>query len=102
MPGLFLIPSNLPKKPYPLVRCPLGCKEKILINIHRKDLNISQVKRPQATMIIMIVVGLNTAFALGGKIGVCQPGSREVAKLFKNTNETKPYKMKIAMTPDMN
>jgi len=53
-------------------------------------------------MIIMIVVGLNTAFALGGTIGVCQPGSREVAKLFKNTNETKPYKMKIAMTPDMN
>jgi len=50
---------------------------------------------------MMIMVRFVRLNALGGKIGVCQPGSTEVAKLFKNTNETKPYKTKIVMTPDM-
>ena len=51
-------------------------------------------------MIMTIVVRLGTA--LGGKIVVCQPGSREVAKSFEKKAKIKPHTTKNVTIPDMN
>lgn len=53
-------------------------------------------------MIMMIVVGLNTSLALGDKIGVCQPGSREVARSFKKKIQINPDIIRNVTMPDMN
>ena len=53
-------------------------------------------------MIMGIVGRLNAAFALGGKIVLCQPGSREVAKSFEKKAKIKLDTMKNVMIPDMN
>jgi hypothetical protein len=49
---------------------------------------------------MIVIVRINAPSE--GKIVVCQPGSREMAKSFKNRNETEPYTTKNVRIPDMN